>query len=643
MGRFGDDKIEEVRSRADIVEIVGAHVRIRRAGRNFVGLCPFHNEKTPSFSVNAERGFFHCFGCGAGGSVFNFIMRVEGLTFPEAVRSLAKKYGVTIPEHDVSGPAAGEREAMLKANEVAAEFFAHVLWNTTDGALARDYLKSRGISVETARAFMIGFAPSRPASLAKALEKRGLREAGVKVGLIRKHDSVAAVAAATGAEVYDMFRGRVMFPIRDAQGRAIAFGGRVLDARLPKYINSPESPLYSKARTLYGLFEARQAISSNVAAGKDRAILVEGYFDVIALWQAGFKEAVAGCGTALTVEQLRVLSRYTKNVIACFDGDAAGRKASMRALEIFLQAGLLGRGIFIPSGFDPDTFVRERGAAAFAELTDKSELLVDYFIRDQVEKVGGPNGPPEKRAEAAALVSDMLKLVANPFEYNLLARRASDMLGVGEEVLRRATRVKSSRPAGGPPATTPQQEPRAASLTDQQKVELQLVALALWFPARRGQIFAAQPFSHFEDQNLREILQELCFSPEEAGTQSVSILDSLSDEQKIYFTAELVRELTSESSTANLEDGFEFKIPEFREVDPKMKELHRRKSREKGEEEIASDLTTKCLKILQDLGAVKEAKKLRAIRTSDPMKSDTPEAEAGIRAVIALRRESRGT
>lgn len=216
MAQFGDSKVEEVRSRADIIEIIGSHVRLRRAGRNFVGLCPFHNEKTPSFSVNAERGFFHCFGCGVGGSVFDFIMRVEGFTFGEALRSLAKKYGVTLPEHDVSGPGAGEREAMLKASEVAAEFFAHVLWNTTDGAMARDYLNSRGISVETARAFMIGYAPSRPASLAKALEKRGLREAGVKVGLVKKD----------GNEAYDMFRARVMFPIRDAQGRAIAFGGR---------------------------------------------------------------------------------------------------------------------------------------------------------------------------------------------------------------------------------------------------------------------------------------------------------------------------------------------------------------------------------------------------------------------------------
>ena len=508
MGRFGDDKIEEVRSRADIVEIVGAHVRLRRAGRNFVGLCPFHNEKTPSFSVNAERGFFHCFGCGAGGSVFNFIMRVEGLTFPEAVRSLARKYGVTLPEHDQSGPAAGEREAMLKANEVAAEFFAHVLWNTTDGALARDYLKTRGISVETARAFMIGFAPSRPASLAKALERRGLRDAGVKVGLVKKD----------GDGAYDMFRARVMFPIRDAQGRAIAFGGRVLDARLPKYINSPESPLYSKARTLYGLFEARQAISSNVAAGKDRAIIVEGYFDVIALWQAGFKEAVAGCGTALTVEQLRALSRYTKNVIACFDGDAAGRKASMRALEIFLQAGLLGRGIFIPSGFDPDTFVRERGAASFAELTDKSELLVDYFLSEQA---GEARGSVAERARAAKRVAEMLKLVDDPFQFDLLARKAADLLSIGEEVLRKeargpqsgATRYPSSRFARDRAATA--NLPAASSGGDAgSKAEIGLVAIALLHPELRAEIAQSGATANFEEIRLGGVLADLCRTEE---------------------------------------------------------------------------------------------------------------------------------
>ena len=508
MGRFGDDKIEEVRSRADIVEIVGAHVRLRRAGRNFVGLCPFHNEKTPSFSVNAERGFFHCFGCGVGGSVFNFITRVEGLTFPEAVRSLAKKYGVTLPEHDVSGPGAGEREAMLKASEVAAEFFAHVLWNTTDGAMARDYLKSRGISVETARAFMIGYAPSRPASLAKALEKRGLREAGIKVGLVRKD----------GNDAYDMFRARVMFPIRDAQGRAIAFGGRVLDARLPKYINSPESPLYSKTRTLYGLFEARQAISSSASSGKDRAILVEGYFDVIALWQAGFKEAVAGCGTALTVEQLRVLSRYTKNVIACFDGDAAGRKASMRALEIFLQAGLLGRGIFIPSGFDPDTFVRERGVAAFAELTDKSELLVDYFLSEQA---GDARGSIAERARAAQRVAEVLKLVGDPFQFDLLARKAADLLSIGEDVLRKEARGpgRSATPSRFARDTranrTPPPAASAAAGGDAgAKAEIGLVALALLHPELRNEIAQSGAAANFEEIRLGAVLADLCRTDE---------------------------------------------------------------------------------------------------------------------------------
>ena len=498
MGRFGDDKIEEVRSRADIVEIVGAHVRLRRAGRNFVGLCPFHNEKTPSFSVNAERGFFHCFGCGAGGSVFNFIMRVEGLTFPEAVRSLARKYAVTLPERDESGPAAGERESMYQASQVAADFFAHVLWNTNDGALARDYLKSRGISLETARAFMIGFAPSRPASLAKALERRGLRDAGVKVGLVKKD----------GDGAYDMFRARVMFPIRDAQGRPVAFGGRVLDARLPKYINSPESPLYSKMRTLYGLFEARQAISSQSSAGKDRAILVEGYFDVIALAQAGIKEAVAGCGTALTVEQLRILSRYTKNVIACFDGDAAGRKASMRALEIFLQAGLLGKGIFIPSGFDPDTFVRERGAAAFAELADKAELLVDYFLSEQATEA---RGSIAERARAAARVAEMLKLVDDPFQFDLLARKAADLLSIGEEVLRKeawSTGRGRSRPLRTHEVSEPQRTPTVAGDAGS-KAEIGLVAIALLRPELRADIAEAGASANFERRSPRRRARRL--------------------------------------------------------------------------------------------------------------------------------------
>ena len=360
--------VEEVRARADILELVGAHVRLRRAGRNYVGLCPFHDEKTPSFSVNAERGFFHCFGCGVGGTVFDFVMKTEGLNFAEALQSLAQRYGIALAETR-GGMPSSERDALAAANATAAEFFAHVLWNTNEGAAARDYLKARAITTETAKAFIIGFAPARPANLAAVMQKRGLTDGALKVGLIKRDPD---------GGLHDMFRARLMFPIRDPQGRVIAFGGRVLDQRLPKYINSTESPLYSKARTVYGICEARPAISK-----ADRAIVVEGYIDAIALWQAGFKETVASLGTALTVEQLRLLGRYTKNVIACFDGDTAGRKASLRALEVFLGAGMTGRGVFIPTGFDPDTLVRERGAQALSDLIASSELLADFFLNNQ--------------------------------------------------------------------------------------------------------------------------------------------------------------------------------------------------------------------------------------------------------------------
>src|SRR5208283_2884926 len=286
--------------------------------------------------------------------------------------------------------------------------------------------------------------------------------------------------------------------------------------------NSPESPLYSKTRTLYGLFEARQSISSNASAGKDRAILVEGYFDVIALWQAGFKEAVAGCGTALTVEQLRVLSRYTKNVIACLDGDAAGRKASMRALETyapisvnsrFLEAGLLARGVFLPPGLDPDTFVRERGAAAFAELIDKAELLVDYFLSEQA---GEARGSIAERARAATRVAEMLRLVGDPFQFDLLARKAADLLSIGEEVLRKEARGpgRSATPsrfardmranANLPPAAAGGGGDAGA------KAEIGLVALALLHPELRNEIAQSGATANFEEIRLAGVLADLC-------------------------------------------------------------------------------------------------------------------------------------
>jgi DNA primase len=533
MARYGQDKIEEVRSRADIVEIIGAHVRLRRTGRNFTGLCPFHDEKTPSFSVSPERGFFHCFGCGAGGTVFDFVMRQEGLTFPEALQSLAQRCGVSLPAPE-NGPGestSGERENLIAANKTAAEFFAHVLWNTPDGAQPREYLKSRGITVETARAFMLGFAPARPANLAAALHKRGLIHAGLKLGLVKPDDRGGP---------YDMFRARLMFPIRDAQGRVIAFGGRVLDDRLPKYINSPESPLYSKARTVYGLAEGRPAITKT-----DRAIIVEGYIDVIALWQAGFKETVASLGTSLTVEQLRMLARYTKNLIACFDGDAAGRKASMRALEVFMEAGFLGRGAFIPPGFDPDTLVRQRGAQAFDEIIKGSELLVDYFLREQAEAA---RGSMEERARVAERVAQILGKLANPFEFDLLARKAATMIGIGEALLRTEARKGASASRGTfarssirPAAITLKPDPRPGAAV---QAEVGLLVLALRCMELRCEIGAR--IGTADGSDLRTLIKDICESDVPPASLEIVAMSRLSDAERARLSALMVSPLLSD-------------------------------------------------------------------------------------------------
>jgi DNA primase len=531
MGRFGDDKIEEVRQRADIVEVIGAHVRLKRSGRNFVGLCPFHQEKTPSFSVNAERGFFHCFGCNTGGSVFNFLMKMEGQTFPEAVRSLAQRYGIDLPEDDYGGgPSRSERDSMYQANQTAAEFFSHVLWKMPDGEQARDYLESRGITRDTARAFRLGFAPARITSLVKALERRGLRDAGIKLGLIKQD--------ADG--IRDMFRGRVMFPISDVQGRVVAFGGRVLDDRQPKYLNSPESPLYSKTRTIYGIQEARQAIVS-----KDRAILVEGYVDAIMLAQAGFNETVAGCGTALTVEQLRLLGRHTKNVIACFDGDEAGRKASLRALEIFLQAGMLGRGIFIPAGYDPDTFIRERGSQAFAELADSAELLIDYFLAEQAREA---SKSLEARARAAQRVAELLRMVTNTFEFELLVSRGASILGIGEEVLRREGR--GVRGGYQRAATAPRAQSQSADAGA--RAEFGLVSIALLHPQLRHEIAASDAGKDFTDAALAATLAEICSSGEPHGAMEAWLAEHLTPEQQTQLSAAAVGPLIDDLEHARV-------------------------------------------------------------------------------------------
>jgi len=391
--------LEDLRSRVSIIDVVGRRVRLIRKGRGeATGLCPFHNEKTPSFTVSEDKGFFHCFGCGAHGDVIGFVMRSEGLEFPQAVERLAGEAGMDVPRETPQDRERAERQATLGgAVEFAAKFFEQQL-RASVGRAGLEYFKRRGLTDDTLRRFRLGFAPDSRHALKAALEKAGIPEAiAVEAGLLVKPED--------GGHSYDRFRGRVMFPILDRKGQVIAFGGRILDQGEPKYLNSPETPLFHKGRVLYGLSHAQK-----MAREKNEIIVVEGYMDVIALAQAGISNAVAPLGTALTEEQIELLWRLAQEPILCFDGDNAGQRAAARAADRaipLLKPGLSLRFAWMPRGEDPDSLVRAKGAAGFRTELDRNEPLVDVLWQQVL--ADRPLDTPERRAgfrkDLAAAVS----------------------------------------------------------------------------------------------------------------------------------------------------------------------------------------------------------------------------------------------
>jgi DNA primase len=446
-GRIPADAIQRIRERASLVEVVSDVVTLRRRGRTAVGLCPFHTEKTPSFTVSEERGFYHCFGCGEHGDVFGFVMKTQSLAFPEAVRVVAQRFGLPVPEGVEPEKRAGD--PLLAANVAAAAFFRRALEGTA-GARARAYLAERGVGADVVARFGLGYAPGTGDALARHLQREGVAmEHALTLGLVGRRDA---------GGFYDRFRDRLMFPIADATSRIVAFGGRILPGRPaagdppPKYLNSPESPLFHKGHTLYGLPHARDAIRRN-----GRAIVVEGYLDVIALAEAGIAEVVAPLGTALTADQLRVLRRLCESVLACFDGDDAGRRAAARSFATFVEAGLWGRGVFLPAGEDPDTFVRRQGRAALEALVAGAEPLVDAFLAD----LAGPRRDAVGRnVEAAKEVARILRRVRSPLEFEVLVHLAAERLRVGEHLLRgEGTAAAPGAPAPRAPVTDRAPEP----------------------------------------------------------------------------------------------------------------------------------------------------------------------------------------
>lgn len=425
MKKIDRETTRRILDAADIVEVVSDFVTLKRRGANYIGLCPFHNERTPSFSVSKSRGICKCFSCGKGGSPVNFLMELESMSFQEALRWLAKKYGIEIKEReetDEERAAEMERESMLAVNDFAMKYFEEVMTDTDDGRdIGMAYFRERGINEQSCRKFHLGYSPERSDSLyRKAIAKGYSEKFLLSTGLCARSDR----------GVYDRFRGRVIYPVFSLSGRVVAFGGRTLrkDKSVAKYVNSPESIIYSKSRELYGLYQARQAI-----ARKDKCILVEGYMDVISMHQAGIENVVASSGTSLTDGQIRLIHRFTRNVTVIYDSDAAGIKASLRGIDMLLAQGMNVKVLSLPDGDDPDSFAQSHTDTEVEKYLEENET---DFIRFKTDILLGDAGAdPIRRANAINDIVVSISVIPDPITRSVYIDECSRRFNIKEEVL----------------------------------------------------------------------------------------------------------------------------------------------------------------------------------------------------------------
>ena len=430
-----DDVIAEVRNRADIVEVISEYLPLKKAGRNYSALCPFHPEKTPSFMVSSVKQVFHCFGCGVGGDVFGFVMKSENIPFPQAVKVLARKFGVPLPQRRVSPSAKREiqrKEESYKVNQTAMVYYRDLLFSR-DGTVARDYLEKRGIRKEAIEEHGLGYALDGWNGLVNHL-------AGKRVPLKRAEELGLVVAKKTGGW-YDHFRGRIIFPIFDLSGKVAGFGGRALDERATKYLNSPESALFNKGQSLYGLHVAKDFIRE-----KGLALIVEGYMDLLTLHQFGFKYAVATLGTALTENHVRILKRFTDHFITCFDSDESGAAATMRALPLSLDEGIACAVIRLPGKHDPDSFLQGGHRDEFQEMFSHAIPIFDFFIEEVLSK--SDLASADGKAKAVDEILPMVERVRNRIIRESYVKKLSERLSLKEEVVLDAMRSAPQRRKG---------------------------------------------------------------------------------------------------------------------------------------------------------------------------------------------------
>ncbi len=422
-----------VRDRTDFISVVSDYVVLKKVGRDYTGLCPFHAEKRPSFTVSSEKQLFYCFGCGAGGDLFEFMEKMEGLSFKEALHHLAKKVGVPIPEYREGGGVASENVEIYRVNEEAMGYYHHVLCKRPEAAVARAYLAGRGISDETIRAFSVGFALPERDGLIRALKGRFNSSQLEAAGLLCR-----GRPGQTPSDDYDRFRNRVLFPIRTSQKKVVGFGGRVMDSALPKYLNTPETAVFKKGSHLFGLDQG--------GTRRDAVIMVEGYFDAISARQAGIPNVVATLGTALTEDHLQLARRVSNEIILVFDPDEAGTRAALRAVPLIAKCGMLAKVVSLPSKLDPDLFIRKQGKDAFMACLKGANTLIEFAIRT----LGKDARTIEERRRVIQELMPMLHPLKSPVERGHYARVLADVLGLTERDIRaewgRARQVSSISP-----------------------------------------------------------------------------------------------------------------------------------------------------------------------------------------------------
>jgi len=503
---IAEDKIADIKNTADIVEIIADYVILKKTGKNYVGLCPFHSEKTPSFTVSSEKQIFHCFGCGEGGNVFTFLMKKDGLSFPDAIRLVGRKYGIEIPEkrHKEKNRRFEEREILYNVNKQAMVFYKGNLQKSKTGEIARNYLRNRGMKDETVDGFDLGYAPDGWNYLLKYLSQKEVSQKIVeKAGLVVKRRDHTGY--------YDRFRNRIIFPIIDMNLRVIGFGGRVMDDSLPKYLNSPETLVFNKSGSLYGLNKSKQKCMES-----ETVYIAEGYFDLLALHQHGIENSVATLGTSITAEHVQLLrNRYIgKNgkVVLVYDSDIAGIKAAQRSVEIFKQEFVDARILVLPEGFDPDTYLFKFGQESFLKIADKASSAMSFIIQSAINRYGlsieGKN----------RIITDVIKhfeMMEDEVLRSLYIKELAERLGIDETAfVRKITDAREKTRKGKRMSSDPAFDDKkkgALLIKDQEnhtketRLERHIIAMMLQFPEILPEIEKKDLLKYFQDEKLKSI------------------------------------------------------------------------------------------------------------------------------------------